>query len=87
MEVVGGKWPVPASGDVAEEVGPGPQLGDHSGPVGWVTIREVGGHAFTAPRGTAVDTDGRVALKVTAEPLTTQVVVLALKWGADRPER
>ena len=34
MEIVGGKWPVPASSDVPKEVGPWPQLGDHCGPVG-----------------------------------------------------
>ena len=32
----------------------------------WVTIRGVGGHAFTAPRGMAVDTDGRIALHLAA---------------------
>ena len=49
---------------------------------GWVTIHGVGGHAFTAPRGMAVDTDGRVALQLTAEPLTTHVVVVTLHRGA-----
>ena len=51
---------------------------------GWVTIRGAGGHAFTAPRGMAVDSDGRVALQLTAEPLTTHVVVVFLHWGAER---
>ena len=51
---------------------------------GWVTVRRVGGHAFTAPRGTVVETDGRVALQLAAEPLTTHVVVVALQWGGPR---
>ena len=33
----------------------------------WVTIRGVGGHAFMALRGTAVDKDGRVAPQLIAE--------------------
>ena len=51
----------------------------------WVTIRGVRGHAFTAPWGTAVDTDRRVALHLTAEPLTTHVVVVTIRWGAESP--
>ena len=53
---------------------------------GWVTVRGFGGHVFTAPRGTVVEKDGRVALQLTAEPLTTHVVVVALQWGAERPQ-
>ena len=59
---------------------------------GWVTVRKVGGHAFTSPQGRAVDTDGRVALQLSTKPtehkehLTTHVVVVALRWGAERPQ-
>ena len=53
---------------------------------GWVTIRGVGGHAFTASRGMAVDADGRVALQLSAQPLNTHVVMVALQWGAERPQ-
>ena len=52
----------------------------------WVTFCGVGGHAFLAPRGTAVETDGKVALQLSAEPLTTHVVVVFLQWGAKRPQ-
>ena len=51
-----------------------------------MTIRGVGGHAFTAPRGTAVDTDGKVVLQLSTEPLTTHVVVVSLQWGAENPQ-
>ena len=53
---------------------------------GWVTVRGTGGHAFTAPRGTVIETDGGVALQLTAEPMTTHVVVALLQWGAETPE-
>ena len=53
---------------------------------GRVTVRGIGGHVFTAPRGTVVETDGGVALQLTAEPLTTHVVVAVLQWGAERPQ-
>ena len=46
---------------------------------GWVTVRETGGHVFTAPRGTVIETDGGMALQLTAEPLTTHVVVAVLQ--------
>ena len=39
--------------------------------LGWATVRPIGGHVFTAPRGTVVDTDDGVALQLTAETLTT----------------
>ena len=39
-----------------------------------------------APRGTAVDTDGRVALQLTAKPVTSHEVVVALQLGASRPQ-
>ena len=53
---------------------------------GRVTMCGVGGYAFTASRGPAVDTDGKVALLLSAEPLTTHVVVISLKWGGERPQ-
>ena len=52
----------------------------------WVTMQEIGGHAFTAPRGTVVETDGRVALQLAAEPLTTHVTLVALQWGVEKPQ-
>ena len=52
---------------------------------GGVTICQVGGHAFTAPRGTAVDTDGKVALHLSPGPPTSLVVVVSHQWGAVRP--
>ena len=39
-----------------------------------------------APRGTVIETDGGMTLQLTAEPLTTHVVVAVLQWGADRPQ-
>ena len=45
---------------------------------GWVAVRGTGGHVFTAPRGTVIETDGGMALQLTAEPLTTHVVVVIL---------
>ena len=53
---------------------------------GWVAVRGTGGHVFTAPRGTVIETNGRTALQLAAEPLTTHVVVAVLRWGADRPQ-
>ena len=53
---------------------------------GWVAVRGTGGHVFTAPRGTVIETDGGTALQLTAEPLTTHVVVAVLQWGANRPQ-
>ena len=52
---------------------------------GWVAVRGTGGHVFTAPRGTVIETDGGMALQLTAEPLTTHVVVAVLQWGAHKP--
>ena len=54
---------------------------------GWVRIGGVGGHTFTAPRRPAVDSHGWVTLQLTTEPLTTDVVVLSLLFGAERPQR
>ena len=51
---------------------------------GWVAVRGTGGHVFTAPRGTVIETDGGMALQLTA-PLTTHVVVAILQRGTDRP--
>ena len=53
---------------------------------GWVAVRGTRGHVFTAPRGTVIQTDGRMALQLPAEPLTTHVVVAVLQWGADKPQ-
>ena len=53
---------------------------------GWLTVRRVGGQAFTAPRRTVVEMERRVALQLAAEPLTTHVVVVALQRGAERPQ-
>ena len=53
---------------------------------GWVAVRGTGGHVFTAPRGTVIETDGGTALQLAAEPLITHVVVAVLQWGADRPQ-
>ena len=53
---------------------------------GWVAVRGTGGHVFSAPRGTVIETGGGMALQLTAEPLTTHVVVAVLQWGADRPQ-
>ena len=53
---------------------------------GWVAVRGTGGHVFIAPRGTVIETDGGMGLQLTAEPLTTHVVVVVLQWGAVRPQ-
>ena len=54
--------------------------------LGRVTVRGTGGHIFTAPRGRVIEKDGGVALQLTAEPLTTHVVVAVLQWGTERPQ-
>ena len=33
-----------------------------------------------------MDTDERVGLQLIPEPLTTLMVVVALQWGAERPQ-
>ena len=53
---------------------------------GWVAVRGTGGHGFTAPRGTVIETDEGTALQLTAEPLTTHVVVAVLQSGADKQQ-
>ena len=53
---------------------------------GWVAVRGTDGPVFTAPRGTVIETDGGTALQLTAEPLTTHVVVAFLQWGANKPQ-
>ena len=35
---------------------------------GWVAVRGTGGHVFTAPRGTVIETDGGTALQLAAAP-------------------
>ena len=51
-----------------------------------MAVRGTGGHVFTAPRGTVIETDGGTALQLTAEPLTTHAVVAVLQWGANKPQ-
>ena len=53
---------------------------------GWVTVRGLGGRVFTAPRGMVIETDAGVAVQLTAEPLTTHVMVAILHSGAERPQ-
>ena len=53
---------------------------------GRVAVRGTDGHVFTAPRGTVIETDGGTAWQLTAEPLTTHVVVAVLQWGVDKPQ-
>ena len=54
---------------------------------GWVAVRGTDGNVFTAARGTVIETDGGTALHlITAEPLTTHVVVAVLQWGANKPQ-
>ena len=53
---------------------------------GWVAVRGTDGHVFTAPRGTVIETDGGTAWQLTAQPLTTHVVVAVLQWGANKPQ-
>ena len=91
--LVGVKWrlwaangPCPPMVMWPRHSGPGPRCETIMVLWGWVTIRGAGGHAFTAPRGTAMDSDGRVALQLTAEPLTTHVAAVSLHWGAERPQ-
>ena len=52
----------------------------------WVAVRETDGHVFTAPQVTLIETDVGMMLLLTAEPLTTHVLVAVLKWGAERPQ-
>ena len=80
MEVVSGKWHVPARGDVAAAPGPRPALGDHCGHVG-LGDDPRNRRALTTPCGTAVDLDGGLAPQLTAEPLTTQFIVVSLHHG------
>ena len=53
---------------------------------GWVAVCGTDGHVPTTPRGTVIETDGGTALQLTAEPLTTHVVVAVLQWGANKPQ-
>ena len=72
-----GGCPVEALGDKrphAARCGHGAQATTPVGRPSWfstVLVCGVGGHAFTAPLGTAVDSDACVALHLTVEPLTT----------------
>ena len=83
---MGRQQPVPANSGLAQEVRPHPSWETVAVLRGWVAVRGTGGHVFTAPRGTVIETDGGVALQLTAEPLTTHVVVAALQWVAKRPQ-
>ena len=51
-----------------------------------MAVRGTDSHVLTAPRGTVIETGGGTALQLTAEPLTTRVVVAVLQWGADKPQ-
>ena len=53
---------------------------------GWVAVRGTCGNVFTAPPATVTETDRGTALQLTAEPLTTHVVVAVLQPGADKPQ-
>ena len=86
MEAMGGQRTVPTRVTWPRRSGLGPSCETIVVLRGCVTIHGVGGHAFAAPRGTALDSDGRVALQLTTEPLTTHVVVVSLHWGAERPQ-
>ena len=66
--------------------GPGPSWESIVLLWGRVMSRGVGGHTFTALQGMAMDTDGKMALQLTAEPLTTHVNVVSPQWGAERPQ-
>ena len=74
---------MPAGGGPAQENHP-PQLGDRGGLVGmggspwdrWPRLHCPTGHS---------DREG-TALQLTAEPLTTHVVVAVLQWGANKPQ-
>ena len=85
MARMGRQQPMPAAGAPAQEDKP-PQLGDRGGLVGMARSPGTAGHVFTAPRGTVIQTDRRLALQLTAEPLTTHVVVAVLEGGADKPQ-
>ena len=86
MEDVGPNGPCPPVVVWPRRSGTGPSRTTIVVLWGRVTIRGVGGHAFTAPRGTAGDTDGKVALQHCVEPLATDVVVVSLQWGAEKPQ-
>ena len=71
---------------VPKKSGPHPSLETLAVVWGWVTVRGTGGHVLTAPRGTAIETDGGVAMQLTAENPATHVVVAVLQWGAEGPQ-
>ena len=71
---------------VLEKSGPHPSWETVAVLWGWVTVRGTGVHVFTAPWGTVIEIDRGVALKLTAKPLTTHLVVVVLQWGTERPE-
>ena len=85
MARVGHQQPVPAGSGLAQDTSH-PSWETVAVLWGWVAVRGTGGHVFTAPRGTVIETNGWTALQVAAEPLTTHVVVAVLPWGADRPQ-
>ena len=90
--LVGVKWRVWAANSPCPPVVVLPRRTSHPSWVtvavlwGWVAVCETDGHVFTAPRGTVIETDGGTALQLTAEPLTTHVVVAVLQWGANKPQ-
>ena len=90
--LVGVEWHVWAANSTCPPVVVLPRRTNHSSREtvavlwGWVTVCGADGHVFTAPGGTAIETDGGTALQLTAEPLTTHAVVAVLQWGANKPQ-
>ena len=92
--LVGVEWrvwaansPCPPVVVVPKKSGPRPSCETVAVLWGWVTVRGTGGHVFSAPRGTVIETDGGVALQLTAEPVTTHVMMVAvLQLGPEWPQ-
>ena len=53
---------------------------------GRMSICGVGGQVFIVPRGTAVYLDGRMALQLRVEPLTSHVLVASFQWDSAKPQ-